>query len=75
MTRRRPPPYLYVVRYRRADWQWHQQRTFLTEPAARRLIDRLLSKSSRRWRHLSKVESVQLFRRPLGPVELLEDIL
>jgi len=71
---RRPPPYLYVVRYRRADWQWHQQRIFLSEPAARRLIDRLLSKGPR-WRHLSKVESIQLLRRPIGPVEVLEDIV
>ena len=60
---------LFIVRYRRSAWQYHQSRVFMTERTARRLIVKLLSGERP---YLTSLVSLELTRRPLGDEEVID---
>ena len=66
--------HLWIVRYRRRSWQYHQAKMFLSKPPADRLVKKLLGKTGdwSEWSHLSPLVSIQLIRRPLGDDELVQ---
>jgi hypothetical protein len=65
-----PSRHLWSVRYRRADWRYAQVRRFMSELFARRLIDKL-TRSARRYRHLSPLVELTLICQTLGPEEVV----
>jgi hypothetical protein len=70
-SKRREAPYLWILNYRRADWAWAQRRYWMSEEPARRYIARLKDDGPE-WDHLSPLVELQLIRRVLGDVEIVE---
>ena len=66
--------YQYTVRYRRAGWKSGQVRRFQSLPPARRLVRKLMEQG---WGygHLAPIVELRIERRPLGPVEVVEEVL
>lgn len=70
--KRRPPPFVYLVRYQREGWPWRQQRVFFVESAAYRLVEKLQSPGRWQGQRLRPLVFLSLVRRPLGREEVLE---